>query len=307
LGGQSAQSQPPDHRHGEKQAGAPFAAEPADTPRDPGDPWGETTFKANDPIQVWREALKEFGRCNEALFRLLREQDILLERLRGETVDLRPGMPTLRGIPRMRERGRLIAALHANEQSVEQAEAKINDVAKRVADHAPQIRQRLAEIQEDLDKRLKKNQSDSTPQAARRIERQKDWLALTVRMMVAIEADPNHAVEKVVETMRRIVEFKDRHGPAVALQQMEEQMDSLEREQSFLRQRLEAYEEDLRALRGRFQALTEFQHQRRLLPGEGGETTSTASVPARSDTGAKPPECPMFPSPPPPPPRATPR
>lgn len=251
-----ALAQPPD-APGPKGTGAPLMME--DEPI-LWDALGDQALKPDDPLVILRNALREHAQRMKNLETLSSEQDVLSDQLRLETARILPGRPTLPEIPKLQERRRLVAELHRNAQAMESEEAEMRKALEPLVANAEVIRQRLGEALQEVDQRILNLNGNTTSARKRFLERQKERMEISRTLLESVQANPNHGIDLLIEGLRKNALYPERRGgPSLLIMEMRGQLENLEREQLFLKQRLQNHEETLRSLQTQIDQLAKSQ------------------------------------------------
>ena len=249
-------TQPP-HGPGSRGSGAPPIIEEEDLLWDA---LGEQTLKPDDPLTILRNALREYAQRMKNLENLSVEQDVLSDQLRLETARILPGRPSLPEIPKLQERRRLVAELHRNAQAMEAEEAETRKALEPLVANAEAIRQRLGEALQEVDQRILNMNGNITSARKRFLERQKERMEISRILLESVQANPNHGVDLLIEGLRKNALYPERRGgPSLLIIEMRGQLENLEREQLFLKQRLQNHEETLRSLQTQIDQLAKTQ------------------------------------------------
>lgn len=249
-------TQPP-HGPGSRTMGVPPMIEEEDLLWDA---IGEQSLKPDDPLTILRNALRDYVQHIKNLETLSGEQDVLSEQLRLETARILPGRPTLPEIPKLQERRRLVAELHRNAQAMEAEESEIRKALEPLVANAEAIRQRLGEALQEVDQRILNLNGNATTARKRFLERQKERMEISRTLLESVQANPNHGVDLLIEGLRKNALYPERRGgPSLLIMEMRGQLENLEREQLFLKQRLQNHEETLRSLQTQIDQLAKTQ------------------------------------------------
>ena len=212
----------------------------------------------DDPLKLWQDVTSDYARLRKTHLELTRRQGELVEQLGAQGGGDRRG-PSLRNVRSRRKMSRLAERLHENLQEQLRVDAEMQEVAKRVVDNAPRLLERLTAIRRRAVERAESAPEGETGRAARMRGRLVERLDGAITLFERIEADPEHAASRVLDTLGAQAQRGGRRAPGARLA---ERLDALEREQRFLRQRLDANEEALEELRRRIEELGRFRQQR---------------------------------------------
>jgi hypothetical protein len=218
------------------------------------------------PLRAWFAGWAAFMDHQREIRRLENEQDRVIDEMAGSRPRAGAGL-TFGDLADRRRRRQAMIRLHGLEQKVLSHQKEMDATARELAGKAGKVAEHLRTLRaQTLASTGEANATTTTvPRLAQRVER----IDRMIELAEALAAQPDQAAQRMSAALTEIDHPDDASTPApLGTMRLRERVEGLEREQRFLRQRLESNEASLRELKDDLERLGELYRRRRMPPRE---------------------------------------